>query len=50
MVEEKKTRDNEKGDYRRRDKNMQSTGVHQGKLAAQHQEDKGTVGRSMRGP
>ena len=50
VVEEKKTRDNEKGDYRRRDKNMQSTGVHQGKLAAQHQEDKGTVGRSMRGP
>ena len=32
VVEEKKTRDNEKGDYRRRDKNIQGTNVHQGKL------------------
>ena len=50
VVEEKKTRENEKGDYRRRDKNIQGTNVHQGKLQAQRVEDKSTMGNKMQGP
>ena len=50
VVEEKKGRENEKGDYRRRDKNIQGTNVHTGKLSAQRDEDKSTMGNKMQGP
>ena len=50
VVEEKKQRDNEKGDYRRREKQTMGNNVHKAKLVAQHGEDKIATRLTMQGP
>ena len=40
VVEEKKIKDNDRTGHSRRDKNVQSTQIHTGKLQAQRNEDK----------
>jgi len=50
VVEQKKNRENEKGDYRRRDKHTMAQYVHKQKLHAQHAEDVVQMKHSMQGP
>ena len=49
-VEEKKTRDNDKGDFRRRDKQTMAQTVHKQKLNARLEEEKASSKVNMQGP
>ena len=50
VVEEKKTKDNEKGDFRRRNNQTTGSAVHKSKLVAQHGEDRVATRLTHMGP